>query len=55
MPRHLTEYLLAADWSNRSVPGYPHVLLESPDQQRHLTLEQRLAGAAPADAPAAAR
>lgn len=38
-PRHVTEYLLAAGWSNHSVPGYPHVLLESPDQQLHLTLE----------------
>ncbi|MGW0710189.1 DUF317 domain-containing protein [Streptomyces sp. NPDC002643] len=38
-PRHVTEYLLAASWSNHSVPGYPHVLLESPDRQLHLTLE----------------
>ncbi|MEU9369537.1 DUF317 domain-containing protein [Streptomyces avermitilis] len=38
-PRHVTEYPLAAGWSNHSVPGYPHVLLESPDQQLHLTLE----------------
>ncbi|AJT62534.1 hypothetical protein T261_0845 [Streptomyces lydicus] len=38
-PRHVTERLLAAGWSNHSVPGYPHVLLESPDQQLHLTLE----------------
>lgn len=38
-PRHVTEYLLAAGWSNHSVPGYPHVLLESPDRQLHLALE----------------
>ena len=38
-PRHVTEYLLAAGWSNHSVPGYPHALLESPDRQLHLTLE----------------
>lgn len=38
-PRHVTEYLLAVGWNNHSVPGYPHVLLESPDQQLHLTLE----------------
>ncbi|WP_367435062.1 DUF317 domain-containing protein [Streptomyces celluloflavus] len=38
-PRHVTEYLLVAGWSNHSVPGYPHVLLESPDRQLHLTLE----------------
>ncbi|MFE4017968.1 DUF317 domain-containing protein [Streptomyces sp. NPDC059101] len=38
-PRHVTEYLLAAGWSNHSVPGYPHVLLESPNGQLHLTLE----------------
>ncbi|MEU8482402.1 DUF317 domain-containing protein [Streptomyces sp. NPDC048641] len=38
-PRHVTDYLLAAGWSNHSVPGYPHVLLESPDKQLHLTLE----------------
>lgn len=31
-PRHITEYLLATSWSNHSVPGYPQVLLESPDQ-----------------------
>ncbi|MDQ0834379.1 hypothetical protein QFZ66_001912 [Streptomyces sp. B4I13] len=28
----VTEYLLATSWSNHSVPGYPQVLLESPDQ-----------------------
>ncbi|MFF3640360.1 DUF317 domain-containing protein [Streptomyces sp. NPDC002564] len=38
-PRHVTEYLLASGWSNHSVPGYPHVLLESPDHRWHLTLE----------------
>ncbi|WP_435217361.1 DUF317 domain-containing protein [Streptomyces sp. bgisy034] len=38
-PRHVTEYLLAFGWSNHSVPGYPHVLLESPDRRLHLTLE----------------
>ena len=38
-PRHVTEYLLASGWSNHSVPGYPHVLLESPDRRLHLTLE----------------
>ncbi|MFC9740543.1 DUF317 domain-containing protein [Streptomyces noursei] len=38
-PRHVTEYLLAAGWTSHAVPGYPHVLLESPDQQLHLTLE----------------
>ncbi|WP_420036017.1 DUF317 domain-containing protein [Streptomyces sp. cg28] len=38
-PRHVTEQLLASGWSNHSVPGYPHVLLESPDRQWHLTLE----------------
>ncbi|MGD3109310.1 DUF317 domain-containing protein [Streptomyces sp. YGL11-2] len=38
-PRHVTEYLLAAGWSNHSVPGYPHVLLESPDRKLHLALE----------------
>jgi hypothetical protein len=38
-PRHVTEYLLAAGWSDHSAPSYPHVLLESPDQQLHLTLE----------------
>ncbi|KPI25134.1 hypothetical protein OV320_8339 [Actinobacteria bacterium OV320] len=31
-PRQVTEYLLATSWSNHSVPGYPQVLLESPDQ-----------------------
>ncbi|WP_435124603.1 DUF317 domain-containing protein [Actinacidiphila sp. bgisy144] len=38
-PRHVTDYLIATGWSNRSVPGYPHVLLESPDRQLHLALE----------------
>ncbi|MFD9779474.1 DUF317 domain-containing protein [[Kitasatospora] papulosa] len=38
-PRHVTEYLLASGWSNHSVPGFPHVLLESPDHRLHLTLE----------------
>ncbi|MER5440835.1 DUF317 domain-containing protein [Streptomyces sp. NPDC002790] len=38
-PRHVTEQLLASGWGNHSVPGYPHVLLESPDHQWHLTLE----------------
>ncbi|WP_240634240.1 MULTISPECIES: DUF317 domain-containing protein [Streptomyces] len=38
-PRHVTEYLLASGWSNHSVPGYPHVLLDSPDHRLHLTLE----------------
>ncbi|MFD3563534.1 DUF317 domain-containing protein [Streptomyces sp. NPDC058686] len=38
-PRHVTEHLLASGWSNHSVPGYPHVLLESPDRRLHLTLE----------------
>lgn len=38
-PRHVTEYLLTSGWSNHSVPGYPHVLLESPDRRLHLTLE----------------
>ncbi|MFI9829757.1 DUF317 domain-containing protein [Streptomyces sp. NPDC051913] len=38
-PRHVTEYLLASGWTNHSVPGYPHVLLESPDRLLHLTLE----------------
>ncbi|MEV5878075.1 DUF317 domain-containing protein [Streptomyces sp. NPDC052101] len=38
-PRHVTEHLLAAGWTNHSVPGYPHVLLESPGQHLHLTLE----------------
>ncbi|MEU6144155.1 hypothetical protein ABZ848_27855 [Streptomyces sp. NPDC047081] len=37
--RHVTENLLAAGWSNQSVPGYPHVLPESPDGQLHLALE----------------
>ncbi|MEU0097160.1 DUF317 domain-containing protein [Streptomyces sp. NPDC006267] len=38
-PRHLTEHLLASGWNNHSVPGFPHVLLESPDHRLHLTLE----------------
>ncbi|MFJ4973233.1 DUF317 domain-containing protein [Streptomyces sp. NPDC088755] len=38
-PRHVTEHLLASGWSNHSVPGFPHVLLESPDHRLHLTLE----------------
>ncbi|MFD8117907.1 DUF317 domain-containing protein [Streptomyces microflavus] len=38
-PRHVTEHLLASGWSNHSVPGFPHVLLESPGGRLHLTLE----------------
>ncbi|WP_326680824.1 MULTISPECIES: DUF317 domain-containing protein [unclassified Streptomyces] len=38
-PRHVTEHLLASGWSSHSVPGFPHVLLESPDHRLHLTLE----------------
>ncbi|MBC9719193.1 DUF317 domain-containing protein [Streptomyces sp. TRM66268-LWL] len=38
-PRHVTEHLLASGWSNHSVVGFPHVLLESPDHHLHLTLE----------------
>ncbi|MFD4177243.1 DUF317 domain-containing protein [Streptomyces anulatus] len=38
-PRHVTEHLLASGWSNHSVPGFPHVLLESPDHRLHLILE----------------
>ncbi|MEV1088865.1 hypothetical protein [Streptomyces microflavus] len=38
-PRHVTEHLLASGWSNHSVPGFPHALLESPDHRLHLTLE----------------
>ncbi|MFF3460297.1 DUF317 domain-containing protein [Streptomyces sp. NPDC002730] len=38
-PRHVTEYLLASGWSNHSVVGFPHVLLESPDHHLRLTLE----------------
>lgn len=38
-PRHVTEHLLASGWSNHSVPGFPHVLLESPDHRLRLTLE----------------
>ncbi|MFJ7423353.1 DUF317 domain-containing protein [Streptomyces uncialis] len=38
-PRHVTEYLLARGWSDHSVPGYPHVLLQSPDQRLQLVLE----------------
>lgn len=41
-PRHVTEYLLASGWSNHSVPGYPHVLLESPDHELHLALEPQM-------------
>ncbi|MFJ9058449.1 DUF317 domain-containing protein [Streptomyces sp. NPDC102409] len=36
-PRHVTEHMLASGWSTHSVPGFPHVLLESPDHRLHLT------------------
>lgn len=38
-PRRITDVLRAAGWSNHSVPGYPHVLLASPDMAVQLTLE----------------
>ncbi|MFB6517322.1 DUF317 domain-containing protein [Streptomyces sp. NPDC056401] len=38
-PRWVTGHLMAHGWRDQSVPGYPHVLLSSPDQRFHLTLE----------------
>jgi hypothetical protein len=38
-PRRVTEVLRAAGWSDHSDPGYPHVLLASPDMAVRLTLE----------------
>ncbi|MFD3808064.1 DUF317 domain-containing protein [Streptomyces sp. NPDC058619] len=38
-PRHITQALRAAGWSNHSDPDYPHVLLSSPDQRYALALE----------------
>jgi hypothetical protein len=38
-PRHVTEVLQAAGWINASDPGYPHVLLASPDLSVRLVLE----------------
>ncbi|MFI7102740.1 DUF317 domain-containing protein [Streptomyces sp. NPDC050161] len=38
-PRHVTEYLLAAGWSNRSAASAPFVLLQSPNGQLYLTLD----------------
>jgi hypothetical protein len=38
-PRRVTEVLRAAGWTDHSDPGYPHVLLASPDRSVRLTLE----------------
>ncbi|MFI1060533.1 DUF317 domain-containing protein [Streptomyces spororaveus] len=38
-PRHITQALRAAGWSNHSDPDYPHVVLASPDQRFALALE----------------
>lgn len=38
-PRRVTEVLRAAGWSDHSDPGYPHVLLASPDLAIRLALE----------------
>jgi hypothetical protein len=38
-PRHVTEVLQAAGWTNASDPSYPHVLLASPDLSVRLVLE----------------
>ncbi|MER7986545.1 DUF317 domain-containing protein [Streptomyces noursei] len=38
-PLHVTEYLLAAGWSNHSDPDYPHVVLASPDLRHTVVLE----------------
>lgn len=38
-PRHITQALRAAGWSNHSDPDYPHVILSSPDQRYALALE----------------
>lgn len=38
-PRRVTEVLRTAGWSKHSDPGYPHVLLASPDMSVRLALE----------------
>ncbi len=38
-PRHVTEYLLAAGWTDLSAPGFPHILLHSPDRSLQVIME----------------
>ncbi|MEV3857560.1 DUF317 domain-containing protein [Streptomyces sp. NPDC050095] len=40
-PRYVTAHLLAAGWSDVSVPGYPHVVLASPAGDVRVALESQ--------------